>query len=312
VDVSILLATMGRPALLARTLDSLRALRTDGLAHEIVVVDNGRAPETAALVDGAREALPVRRLVEPARGKNRALNRALPELRGALAVFTDDDVIADRDWLVELVEGARRWPDHRIFGGRVLPLWPAEGGPPYQHEFMRHAYAIADLDRPEGPYDAGWVFGPNFAIHTELLQAGWRFDPTVGPDGTDAYRTGGETELLLRLSRAGYPPIYLPRARVRHQVRPEQLRTTWLYGRAFRQGRSQWARSSAAPGPRLLGVPRPLLARLIRTYAMFLASRLAKDPATRFDRGVSYWRTRGALHESRRARIAAPGGTGGR
>ncbi len=299
---------MGRPALLARTLDGFAALRTDGLAHEIVVVDNGREPETGGLVDRARAALPIRRLVEPAPGKNRALNRALPELRGALVVLTDDDVIADPDWLVELVEGGRRWPDHRVFGGRVLPLWPAGGGPPYQHEFMRHAYAIADLDRPEGPYDAGRAYGPNLAIRADLFRAGWRFDPAVGPDGSARYRAGGETELLLRLSRAGCPPIYLPRACVRHQLRPEQLGTAWLYGRAFRQGRSQWARAGAAPDPRLLGAPRALLARLVRTYAAFLVARLARDPATRFDRGVAYWRVRGALHESRRASSAGASG----
>ena len=295
---------MDRPALLARTLDGFGALRADGLAYEIIVVDNGQTPETAALVDRARATLPIRRIVEPAPGKNRALNRALPDLRGALVALTDDDVIAAPDWLVELVEGARRWPDHRVFGGRVLPLWPTGGGPPYQHEFMRHAYAIADFDRPEGPYEAGWAFGPNLAIRADVFRAGWCFDPTVGPDGTAWYRTGGETELLLRLSRAGCQPIYLPRAHVRHQVRPEQLHTAWLYGRAFRQGRSQWARAGL-PGPRILGVPRALLARLVRTYAAFLVARLARDPLTQFDRGVAYWRTRGALHESRRAGLAS-------
>ena len=140
------------------------------------------------------------------------------------------------------------------------------------------------------------------------LSAGWRFDPALGPDGTARYRTGGETELLLRLSRAGCQPIYLPRARVRHQIRPEQLGTAWLYGRAFRQGRSQWVRAGAAPGPCILGAPRALLARLVRTYAAFLVARLARNPLTRFDRGVAYWRARGALHESRRASSA--GGSG--
>jgi glycosyltransferase involved in cell wall biosynthesis len=307
MEVSILLATMGRPALLARTLEGFGALRTEGLTHEIIVVDNGRGPETAALVDAARTTLPIRRLVEPAPGKNRALNRGLPEVRGALVALTDDDVIADPDWLLELVAGARRWPDRNVFGGRVLPLWPAEGGPPYQHEFMRHAYAIADFDRPEGPYDAGRVFGPNVAIRADVFRAGWRFDPTVGPDGTERYRTGGETELLLRLSRAGGQPIYLPRARVRHQVRPEQLATAWLYGRAFRQGRSQWVRAGV-DGPRVWGVPRALLARLVSTYAGFLFASVARDPLTRFDRGVAYWRVRGALHESRRGGRVSPAG----
>ena len=308
MDVSVLLATIGRPALLARTLDSFRALRTDGLTHEIVVVDNGQAPETAALVARAGSELPIRYVVEPLPGKNRALNRALPELEGTLIAFTDDDVVVQPDWLVELAEGARRWPEHDIFGGRVLPLWPAEGPPPFRHEFQGHAYAIADFARPEGPYDVGWVYGPNLAIRGHVFRAGWRFDPTVGPDGTLTYRTGGESELLLRLSRAGHGAIYLPQACVLHQVREEQLRTSWLYGRAFRQGRARAVRAGHIPGPRLFGVPRVVLVQLVSAYLRYVATRLRSDPSTRFDRGVSYWRARGMLHESRRS---APGVTEG-
>src|SRR5262245_51583254 len=121
VDVSVVLATCGRPASLARTLESLRELRTPGLTYEALVADNAGTPETEAVVARAAR-LPIRLLVEPARGKNRALNRGVAEAGGALVVCTDDDVVVDRDWLIEVVAGARRWPRHSIFGGRVLPL----------------------------------------------------------------------------------------------------------------------------------------------------------------------------------------------
>lgn len=300
VDVSILLATYRRPTLLSRTLESFRELRTAGLAYEVLVVDNGSPRETEAALAHAAAGLPVRHLVETTRGKNYALNRAIPEARGALVVFTDDDVVVDPDWLLELAGGAQRWPDHSVFGGRVLPLWPAEGAPSLRHKFMTHAYAIADLDRPEGPYSAGWVFGPNMAVRASIFQAGWRFDPAVGPDGTDTYMTGGESELLFRLERAGFGAVYLPRARVLHQVRPEQLRIEWLYGRAFRKGRWDFAKRGTATGPRLFGAPGAVLTRLLAAYARFVATRLSPDAATRFDRAVLYWLARGMLYESRR------------
>jgi glucosyl-dolichyl phosphate glucuronosyltransferase len=302
VDVSVLLATYRRPAVLARTLESFHALRTDGLTYELLVVDNGAPAEPEATLARVGAGLPLRLFVEPTRGKNRALNRAIPEARGALFVFTDDDVIVDPDWLLELVAGARRWPEHQVFGGRVLPLWPDGGAPSLRHKFLTHAYAIADLDRPEGPYAAGWVFGPNMAVRAAVFRAGWRFDPTVGPDGTATYMTGGETELLHRLQRAGIGAVYLPRVRVHHQIRSEQLRPEWLYGRAFRKGRRDFTRSRWATGPRVLGVSARALAAVVGAYARFLAARLSRDAATRFDRGVSYWHARGMLHESRRAR----------
>jgi GT2 family glycosyltransferase len=302
LDVSVLLATCRRPTLLARTLESFRALRTGGLAYELLVIDNGSPRETESVLAHLADRIPVRLLVEEAHGKNRALNRAIPEARGALLVFTDDDVIVDPDWLHELHEGARRWPEHAVFGGRVLPLWPPEGAPRFRHKFLTHAYAIADLDRPEGPYGAGWVFGPNMAVRATIFRAGWRFDPAIGPDGTDTYMTGGESELLFRLERAGVGAVYLPRARVLHQIRSEQLRPRWIYGRAFRKGRWDFAKRRAGAGPRSLGASRAMLVELLAAYACLLAARLTFDRGAQFDRGVAYWRARGMLYESRRKR----------
>jgi glucosyl-dolichyl phosphate glucuronosyltransferase len=299
MDVSVILATYRRPTLLARTLESFRELRVDGLAYELLVVDNGSPRETQAVLARSATGLPVRLLVETTRGKNHALNRAIPEARGALLVFTDDDVVVDREWLLELAGGAGRWPEHQVFGGRVLPLWPTEDMPSRRHKFLTHAYAIADRDQPEGPYWAGWVFDPNMAIRATVFQAGWRFNPAVGPNGTPTYMSGGESELLFRLERNGVGAVYLPRARVLHQIRPEQLRVAWLYGRAFRKGRWDFAKTGAA-GPRLFGVPRAVLAELVAAYARFLAAHLKPDAAARFDRGLSYWRLRGMLYESRR------------
>lgn len=309
MDLSVLLATCRRPDLLGQTLDSFRSLRTEGLAFEILVVDNAGDPATREVTARAAPTLPVRLLVETARGQNRARNRAIPEARGALVAFTDDDVLADPDWLAEIVRGARRWPEHAVFGGRVLPRWPAGQGPPFQHAFMRHAYAIADWERPEGPYPAGYVFSPNMAIRASVFRAGWRFNPDLGPDGSERYMSGSETELLRRLEAAGLGAVYLPRAVVLHQIRPEQLRVEWLYGRAFRKGRSDATKAGAPDGSRLWGVPRPLLAQALRAYIRFLASRVSSDRLARFDRGVSYWRARGMMFQCRRARHSrhAPG-----
>jgi hypothetical protein len=312
VDVSVLLATYRRPALLARTLESFRALRADGLAYEILVVDNGSPHETEVTLAHAATGLPVRLLLEETRGKNRALNRAIPEARGTLLAFTDDDVVLDPDWLRELVTGAGRWPQHAVFGGRVLPLWPPGGAPRVRHKFLTHAYAIADLERPEGPYGAGWVFGPNMAVRATIFEAGWRFAPGIGPDGTDTYMTGGESELLFRLERAGLGAVYLPRARVFHQIRPEQMRPEWLYGRAFRKGRWDFTKRSPDAGRRLFGASRALLVDLLTAYARFLGAPFLRDPTARLDRAISYWRTRGMLYECRRRHSGSGRETGAR
>jgi len=305
VDVSVLIPTHRRPALLERTLRGLRALRPPLFDYEILVIDNAGDRETQRVLDAAGSPLPIRRLTEMRPSKNRALLRGLEDAAGDLLVFTDDDVVADPDWLAQITEGARRWPDHAVFGGRVLPLWPPGGTPPFRHAFFDHAYAIADWAQPEGPYPASRVFGPNMAIRASVFRAGWSFDPAIGPNGTDNYIPGSETDLTMRLERAGFPAVYLPGALVRHQIRPEQLELQWLFKRAFRKGREDLRRWGAPAGPRLGGVPVSLLAARARAAARRLAARASRDPAVRFDRAIADWKLRGMMYQCRHGQQGA-------
>jgi len=293
VDLSLVLTTFRRPDLLAETLASFARLQADDFRWEVLVVDNttGDAP-TRAVVDGFAARLPMCLLVEPGRGVNRARNHALDHARGALLVFTDDDVAPRPDWLVELRRGVARWPDAQVFGGRVLPCWPPEG--PAVHALAENAYAIADWPYPEGPYSAHRVFGPNMAYRAEVFADGRRFDPRFGPDGTDVYVTGSETSFNLELERAGLVPVYLPGAVVYHRVRREQLEPAWLYKRAFRLGRwnAHLAGLSLRPWRALPG----LLSDLRHTRARFTAARTRGEPNATLEAGLAYWRRRGALY----------------
>lgn len=294
-ELSVLIATRRRAALLARTLESLAAMDVGTLSWELLVVDNGPDLDTRAVVQSVTT-LPIRLIEEPTPGKNRSLNRALAEIHGDLIVFTDDDVVVDRHWLQQIRDGAARWPDASMFGGRILPQWPAahKSG---AHEFHAHAYAIADFDHGEGPYSSGYVYGPNMAIRGDVFQAGWRFNPAIGPDGTDRYITGSETSLTVALERNGGRAVYLPGAVVHHHIRPEQLRPEWLYGRAFRKGRADAFRKGLEGGWR--SVPRSLLRTASREYLSWVRCRLRGDHAGALDHGISYWNARGQIYHCR-------------
>jgi glycosyltransferase involved in cell wall biosynthesis len=299
VDLSVVIATRHRPDVLAETLASFEALDTAALAWEILVVDNSEGDARArGVVDGLAARLPLRLLLEPGRGVNRARNRALDHIRGAIVVFTDDDVVPRPDWLVELRRGIQRWPGAQVFGGRVLASWPAENPEPARHGLFEHAYAVADWDLAEGPYSAHQVFGPNMAYRARVFADGRRFDPRFGPDGTDAYITGSETSLNLQLERAGMAPVYLPRAVVSHRIRREQLEPAWLYRRAFRLGRweAHLAGLSRRPWRALPG----LLLDLRRASVRFRAARAGGDPEAALAAGLVYWQRRGALFQWRR------------
>src|SRR4051794_22196645 len=98
--ISILLCTCNRSASLRRTLESLGKVRVPGANAELVVVDNGSTDDTADAVRNAGlKNMDVRYLLEPGRGKARALNTGLDHVRGDIILFTDDDVLVAQDWV---------------------------------------------------------------------------------------------------------------------------------------------------------------------------------------------------------------------
>jgi hypothetical protein len=302
-DVSVLLATRRRPAALAETLQGLASMAAGPFAWELVVVDNvddidsGGDAETRRVVEQAAPGLPVRLLVEPVGGKNRALNRAVEVATGTLVAFTDDDVSVDGAWLGELWQGAARWPDASMFGGRILPRWPEGCETPPSGPFFEHAFAVADFAHPEGRYSSGYVYGANMAIRAAVFKAGWRFDERMGPDGTDRYITGSETSLTVALERKGHHAIYLPRAVVHHRIRPDQLTPAWLHGRAFRKGRASALKRGLAGGLRHL--PRDVMTAAVREYAAWWRCWLRGDREGALAHGIAYWTERGVMHQCR-------------
>ena len=297
-DVSVMLATRDRADLLEQTMRHFARQELGGLTWQVIVADNGSSDGTAEVLRAAADALPLVAVTEPEPGKNRALNRALPLARGRLLVFTDDDVVPEPRWIAELVGAADRWPEHAIFGGRILPIFPLDTPAWLQeHWFVGAAYAKFELTQDEGPTKK-LPFGPNFMVRASAM-AGVRYQEEIGPSGDD-YVSGSETELLLRLTRRGERIVYVPRATVGHVVRPNQLGVEWLFGRSYRLGRClvELGMVQHEPAPRVGGVPLPVWARFAKEWIYSLAG-IRGDSRRRLVTGLDYHFLRGCIRQHR-------------
>ena len=299
MNVSILFATCNRDAILKRTLDSFTKLNCNGLDWEIIVIDNAVKTSTKALVKSYKT-LPVQYLEQATPGKNHALNTGLPKAQGELLVFTDDDIIATTNWIQELVKGSANWPDFDLFGGKILPDYPdqkPDSRIDFNHAMISPAYVISNWDIPEGEIRVGLIWGPNMAVRKRVFDAGFSFNPNIGPNGRN-YVMGSESEFLYRTAEAGYRGIYLPNAVVHHQIRREQLTLNWLAGRAFRQGKGSIAIKSTAderPFKMLLGAPRFLYRKAMMAYLLNYLNLFTLNKKKRFHHLLFYHYYKGQL-----------------
>jgi succinoglycan biosynthesis protein ExoM len=233
-DVSILVCTFRRNALLGACLDSLRA-QTSARVAEVIVVDNDAAraaePVVAARVAAfARIGVALVYRCEPRRGIAHARNCAVAAARGAIVALLDDDEQAAPDWIAELTAPLA---DPRVDGvlGPVRPRF----GPAFPPWLAASAlFARAELcdgvSVPPAECRAG-----NVALRRA------RLDGRAGPFRPQAGRMGEDSELLAWLIARGGVLVWRARAVVTEEQEAERRRWRWHLRRGFDSGRG-WAR----------------------------------------------------------------------
>jgi GT2 family glycosyltransferase len=197
--VSVVIPTVGRPELLAATLESLR--RCDPQPDEVLVVDQSRDLVSTRVVE--RAGLAAARVVEcPGTGLGLANNVGLRAASHPVVARVDDDCTVREDWVVSIASAMREDPEG-IVTGQVLP---ASGGDP------RAVPSIRVLDRPvdfTGQVRCDALYGGNMACPRDAVLAMGGFDEAVVPAGEDC-------DLCFRWLRAGRRLRHLPELVVYH------------------------------------------------------------------------------------------------
>jgi glycosyltransferase involved in cell wall biosynthesis len=279
--IFVLMTTLNGADTLPETLDQLTHLVPPDGGWQMVVVDNGSDDGSREILGRYRHHLPLTIIGEARTGKNVALNRALDHLGGRAAkadliVFCDDDILPEPDWLSRLAEAAKRHPSADMFGGTIYASWTSPV-PEWVYDLERYHGTIFSVTRhEEGPCDARELFGPNMAIRGKVLRNGARFDPRFGPDGTNVYPMGSETEFVDRLEGVGHRAYFAADARVGHLVGQSQLTEDWVHLRAYRAGLGFALRNHQKRHKlKIAGIPLRLLLSLAKSYAITWTSRLA-------------------------------------
>jgi len=241
-SLTVAICTKDHPLDLNRCLDSLMALRTgeDGWGFEILVVDN--SPSDGQTRDLIHSLPVVKYVMEPKPGLNFARNLALKEATGEMIAFIDDDVTVDRHWLDGLRRAIAQHPDAAAFTGLVLPSELAteaqilfERGGGFEKSFETIRYGQTLPGNPFYPCVGGKLgTGCNMAFMRKVPLELGGFDEAL--DTGPPLPGGGDSDMLYRIIRAGYPLIYEPRFMVFHRHRREYAQLRRQYCHSWGQG----------------------------------------------------------------------------
>jgi GT2 family glycosyltransferase len=201
-SLSVVVATSNRADRLADLLASLRAQTLPVEEFEVIVVNDGSRDGTRDLLAHESEPGGLRlRVVERPRpgGPAAARNDGWPVARGPVVAFTDDDCVADRDWLRAGLEACDEHPA-ALVQGRTQPI-------PEEVDRVGAFSRTLEIDRL-GPY---FQCCNMFYPRTVLERLGG-FDARAYP------RSGEDADLAWRALTLGTPAVFASDARVFHAV----------------------------------------------------------------------------------------------
>ena len=303
--ITVIFATRNGVRTLPAVLDAYLRLQSPQGGWKLIVVDNASTDRSSEIVASFRDRLPLTSISEEKLGKNAALNAAVVHIEGDLVVLTDDDVFPHPDWLVCMRSAADAQPGYSLFGGVVLPRWEVPP-PDWVVKWVppQPVFTLTPAFLREGAVDNHFVVGPNMAIRTEVFDRGFRFDPTIGPQGT-SYAMGSETEFVKRLERNGYAAWHVASARVEHLIRDFQMTRSWILRRGVRLGRGLYRIGRAeltTDLPTWLGVPRYLFREAGQQSALLAKGLLTLSGETRFRAQWELNVLKGQMSEAYRSR----------
>ncbi|GHO81114.1 hypothetical protein KSD_88850 [Ktedonobacter sp. SOSP1-85] len=222
--ISVIIPTHDRPETLASCLEGVLAQHYP--RFEVIIVDN--APSTNATEQFLTQTYgthsQVRYLREERPGASWARNCGIAAAQGEILAFTDDDVVLDPYWLVELVRGFRQAEKVACVTGLVLPLeleQPAqfwfEQYAGFAKGFQRRIFDMAEHHphMPLHPYIAGrFGTGASMAFTASFLRSINGFDPALG--GLGPSKNGQDISVFFEVMMHGYRLVYEPRALLYH------------------------------------------------------------------------------------------------
>ena len=245
---SVILCTYNRRNLALSALASLRRQTLPYNTFEVIVVDNGSRDGTAgaarAYVNaGAQQGKKtgdfwkVVCLSEPQNGLAYARNTGLLAASGEIAVFLDDDALADTR-LLECLWQAYEETRADAIGARVDLRWEAPR-PHWLNEDMLDMLGHFEPARERAKLNAPTSFSSScFSVKIEALRAIGCFSPFLSKrDNLPA--SADVQDMCQRLYAAGYSLWYEPTASATHRVPAARLTRAFILGRAYWKGRSE-------------------------------------------------------------------------
>lgn len=234
--ISIIIPTYNRAHLISITLESLLNQTYSKDLFEILVVDNNSTDNTAVVIHEweLKSGGIIKYYFESRQGSHYARNGVVKQAKGEIIYFTDDDMIADENMLVELVSFFKNNQNVGTATGEVLPKWESEP-PGWIKKYFVNGW-LSLLDREEDLFISTDDFGV-FSCHQAVLKDVFIKAGGYNPDILNGEWLGdNETGLNIKIKALGYQFAFVKKSVTYHMIPETRLTQRYFNKRFANQG----------------------------------------------------------------------------
>ncbi|MFA6074219.1 MAG: glycosyltransferase family 2 protein [Negativicutes bacterium] len=235
--VSVVICTYNRAKRLRNTIESL--LKQTYNNCELIVIDNASKDNTAVVI---AEYEKVKYVLESRVGVSNARNAGIENSIGKYVAYIDDDETVNSEWIENMVRALETYGAD-MATGPVFPVY--EKQPPYwmPRSFFEWGELESIVDKQK-PYFINRGFGTGNSIFRKSAIGGTRFRTELGRKGNSLV-SGEDTVFVDELLSKGCKALFVPGAKVYHQIPVDRLNLEWVTRRAFAEGVTEYRANGA-------------------------------------------------------------------
>ncbi|MBK9331047.1 MAG: glycosyltransferase family 2 protein [Ignavibacteria bacterium] len=234
--VSIIIPTYNRTDTLEITIKSLLDQTYPKHLYEIIIADNNSTDNTKELVEtlaGSSE-VRIKYLLENRQGAHFARNSAAQISDSEFLYFTDDDMIADKFMLENIIKVFDLDYNIAVAGGKVLPKWEFDP-PDWILKYFQDG-TLSLINKPEKLIVTNQDFGI-FSCHQIIYKNVFFECGGFNPDIEKEKLIGnGETGLNIKILNKGYYFAYSGDSVTHHIIPRSRMTQKYLNNRFSNQG----------------------------------------------------------------------------
>lgn len=237
MDLSIIICTYNPDReIFERVLHAVSRLNTDGLSVELVLVDNASKESVFRRFESELKAIPFSFIpvLEPKSGLMNARIAGFQASSGSILVCFDDDNEPEADYLQQVWQAFKRYPNVGVFGPGNITV-EFTGNPPAWIHYNKYHFQERHYSQTFFACSPHWhdFFPPGtgqclhrhlFALYLEKVQQG-QLSATGRKGGSMA--SGEDVQIVFEAIKAGYAAGEYPDMRLRHLI--AERKTSFLY-----------------------------------------------------------------------------------